>query len=158
MTLRHKKTCRNKLTLSSCTLMFRWKEKLSIFRNFVDQWNFSIEDCTFLHCSALKPTNIFVQLSLDITFHAFECGVTTCPGYGESCQRWPFLIKWSLTTLVLRLKIIRYCLIIVARGSLKTLAYHSLPKYWMQKIQKLEKKCVTTSPGLPEISFSIVIS
>ena len=25
---------------------------------------------------------------------------------------------------------------IVARGLLKTLAYHSLPKYWMQKIQK----------------------
>ena len=34
----------------------------------------------------------------------------------------------------LRLKEIWYCLS-VARDSLKTLAYHSLPKYWMQKIQ-----------------------
>ena len=41
----------------------------------------------------------------------------------------------TLTIIVLRLKKIRYCSI-VARGSLKTLAYHSLRKYWMQKIQK----------------------
>ena len=34
---RHKKTCRNKLTLSGGTLMFRLKEKLSFFRNFFDQ-------------------------------------------------------------------------------------------------------------------------
>ena len=34
-----------------------------------------------------------------------------------------------------RLKEIRYFLI-VARGLLKTLAYHSLPEYWMQKIQQ----------------------
>ena len=33
--------------LSSGTLMFRLEEKLSVFRNFVDQLNFSIEDCTF---------------------------------------------------------------------------------------------------------------
>ena len=85
---------------------------------------FPIEDCIFLHCSAL-----------DITCHAIECGVTTCPGYGESCHRWPSLIKWSLTTIVLRLKEIRYCSI-VANGSLKTLAFHSLPKHRMQKIQK----------------------
>ena len=45
------------------------------------------------------------------------------------------LIKWPITTIVLGLKEIRYCSI-VARRSLKTLAYHSLPKYWMQKIQK----------------------
>ena len=82
MTLRHKKTCRNKLTLSSGTLMLRLRENFSVFRNFFDQWNFSIEDCTFLHCSALEWTNISIQLSLDITFHAIECGVTTCPGYG----------------------------------------------------------------------------
>ena len=37
MLLRHKKTCRNKLTLSSGTLMFRLKEKFSVFRNFFDQ-------------------------------------------------------------------------------------------------------------------------
>ena len=37
MTLRHEKTCRNKLTLSSVTLMFRLKEKISVFRNFFDQ-------------------------------------------------------------------------------------------------------------------------
>ena len=24
---------------------------------------------------------MLVQLSLDITFYAIECGVTTCPGY-----------------------------------------------------------------------------
>ena len=35
-----------------------------------------MEHCTFLHCSALEQTNIFVQLSLHITFHAIECGVT----------------------------------------------------------------------------------
>ena len=86
MTLIHKKTCRNKLTLSSSSLMFRLKEKNSVFRNFFDQWNFSIEDCTFIHCSALEKTNIFVQSSLDIIFHAIEWGVTTCPGYGESCR------------------------------------------------------------------------
>ena len=135
MTLRHKKTCRNKLTLPSGTFIFKLKEKFSVFHYFFDQWNFSIHDCTFLHCSALEWTNILVQLSLDITFHAIECGVTTCPGYGESCHRWPFLIKWSLTTIVLRLKEIRYCSV-VARGSLETLVYHNLPKYWMQKIQK----------------------
>ena len=48
---------------------------------------------------------------------------------------WPSLIKWSLTTIVSRLKEIRCCLN-VARDSLKTLAYQSLPKYWMQKMQK----------------------
>ena len=82
MTLRHKKTCRNKFTLSSGTLVFRLKEIFLVFRNFFDQWNFSIEDCTFLHCSALELTKVFVQLSLDITFHAIECGVTTCLSYG----------------------------------------------------------------------------
>ena len=86
-------------------------------------------------CSALESTNIFVQLSSDITFHTIECGVTTCPGYRESCHRWPSFMKWSLRTIVLILKEIRYCWI-VARGSLKTLAYHSLPKYWIRKIQK----------------------
>ena len=40
----------------------------------------------------------------------------------------PSLIKWSLTTIVLRLKEFRYCSI-AARGSLEILAYHSLPKY-----------------------------
>ena len=123
MTLRHKKTCRNKLTLYYVYI----KRKIFSFSYFFDQWNFSTEDCTVLE--------IFVHLSLDITFHAIEYCVTTCPGYGKSCHRWLSLIKWSLTTIVLRLKEIRYCSI-VTRGSLKTLAYHSLPKYWMQKIQK----------------------
>ena len=54
MTLRHKKPCRNKLTLSSGILVVRLKKKNSVFRNFFDQWNFSIEDCTFLHDSALE--------------------------------------------------------------------------------------------------------
>ena len=54
MTLRHKKTCRNKLTLSSGTLMFRLKEKFSVFRNFFDELKLSTEDCNFLHCSALE--------------------------------------------------------------------------------------------------------
>ena len=76
---------------------------------------------------------------------------------GKLSQRWTSLMKWSITTAVLRLKEIRYCSI-VARGSLKTLAYHSLPKYWILKIKywinieknkNLETKCVTTSPGLP---------
>ena len=80
-------------------------------------------------------------MSLDITFHAIECGVTTCPGYGGSCHKRPSLIKWSLTTIVLRLKEIRYCSI-VARSSLKTLAYHSLPKYLMQKNTKSLKRNV----------------
>ena len=133
--LKIQRTCRNKLTLSNGSLMFRLKEKFSVFCNLFDQWNFSIEDCIFLHCSVLEYTNIFVEFSLDITFHAIECGVTTCPGYGESCHRWPSLIKWSLTTIVLRLKELRYCSI-VARGSLKTLACHSLPKHWIQKIKK----------------------
>ena len=84
MTFRHEKTCRNKFTLSSGTLMFRLKEKFSVFRNFFDQWNFSIEDCTFLHCRALEEINIFVQLSLDITFQAIEYGVTTCPGFTQN--------------------------------------------------------------------------
>ena len=38
---------------------------------------------------------------------------------------------------------------IVARGSLKILAYHSRHKYWMQKIQKSWNKILTTSSGLP---------
>ena len=130
--LETKKTCRNKLTPLSGSFMFRLKEKFSVFLHFFDQRNFSIEDCSFLHCSALELTNIFVQLSLDITFHEIECGVTTCPGYGESS--FPYIVKGSLIIIVLRLKKIRYCSI-VARGSLKILAYHSLPKYWRQKIQ-----------------------
>ena len=44
---------------------------------------------------------------------------------GGSWYMWPS--SW--------LKEIRYCSI-VARGSLEILAYHSLPKYWMQKIKK----------------------
>ena len=123
------------MTLSSGILMFGLKEKFSVFRNFFLLWNFSIEDCTFLHCSAPKWTNIFFELSLDITFHTIKCGVTTCPGYGKICHRWPSLIKWLLTTIVLRLKAIRYYSS-VARGSLKTLEYHSLLKYWTQKKQK----------------------
>ena len=134
--LKTQKTYRNKLMLSSGTLMFRLKENLSVFRYFFDQWNFFIEDCTLLHSSALEKTNIFVQLSLDITSNAIKCGVTTCPGYGESCHRWSSLIKWSLTTIVLRLKEIWYCSI-VDRGSLENLAYHSFPECWMQKIYRL---------------------
>ena len=38
-----KKTCRNKLTLSNDTLMFRFLKKISFFRNFFDRWNFSIK-------------------------------------------------------------------------------------------------------------------
>ena len=156
--LRTQKTCRNKSTLSSGTLMFRLKEKISVFRNFFDQWNLSIEDSTFLHRSALEKTNIFVQLSSDITFHATECGVITCPGYGESCHRWPSLIKWSLTTIVLRLKEIRHCSI-VARGSLKTLAYHSLSKYWMQKNTKILKQNVwQLAPFNPILKHGLALS
>ena len=142
------------MTLSSGILMFRWKEKFSVFRNFFDQWNFFVEDCTWLHCSALESTNIFVQLSLDITFHAIKCGVTY-PGYGESCHRWPSRIKWSLTPIVLRLKEIRYCSS-VASGSLKTLAYRSLPKYWMQKNTKILKQNVwQLAPVYPTQKFEI---
>ena len=43
--LKTQKTCRNKLTLSSGTLMFRLKEKFSGFPNFFDQWKFCIEVC-----------------------------------------------------------------------------------------------------------------
>ena len=50
-------------------------------------------------------------MSLDITFYSIKCGVTTCPGYRETCHRWPTVIKWSLTT-ILRLKEIRYCSIV----------------------------------------------
>ena len=77
--LKTQKTCRNKLTLSSGTLIVRLKEKFSFFRNLFDEWNFSIEHCTFIHCSALEWNNIFFKLNLDMTFHAIECGVTTCP-------------------------------------------------------------------------------
>ena len=52
MTLRH--TCRNKLTLSRGTLMFILKEKFPVFCNYFGQWNISVEDCTFLHCSVLE--------------------------------------------------------------------------------------------------------
>ena len=53
-----------------------------------------------MHCGVnTTPLNF----RLDITFHAFEYGVTTCPGDGESS-----LIKWSLTTIVLQSKKIRY--------------------------------------------------
>ena len=68
----HKKTCINKLTLWSGTLMFRLKEKISVFRNFFDQWNFYRR----LYFLTLR--------------------------YGESCHRWLSLIKWSLKTIVLR--------------------------------------------------------
>ena len=71
--------------------------------------------------------------------------MTTCPGYGENCYRWPSLINWSLTTIVLRLKGIRYCSI-AARGSFKTLAFLNIE---CKKYKNIETKCVTTSPGLP---------
>ena len=152
MTLRHKKTCRNELTLSSSTLMFRCKENFSFFRNFSTNET-SIEDCTFLHCNAQEEHNIFVRLSSDITFHAIECGVTTCPSYDDSWHMWPSLIKWLLTIIVLRLMEIRYCSI-VARGSLKPLAYHSLPKYLMQKIQKSWNKMEKNIFLLPKRSIT----
>ena len=63
--------------------MFRCKENFSFFRNFSTNET-SIEDCTFLHCNAQEEHNIFVRLSSDITFHAIECGVTTCPSYDDS--------------------------------------------------------------------------
>ena len=139
------KTCRNTLTLSSGT---RLKEKFSVFRNFFDQWNFSMEDCTFLHCSALEQTNIFVQLSLDITFHAIEWGVITRAGYGESCHRWPSFIKWSFTTIVLRFREVQYCSI-VAKDSLKIWHNIALLNIECKKFKNLETKCVTISPGMP---------
>ena len=55
-----------------------------ILRNTFDQY-FSTDNCTFLYYSALDYGNIVVTWSLDITFHAIECGVPTCPGYGTSC-------------------------------------------------------------------------
>ena len=140
MILRHKKTCRNKLTLSSGTLMFRLKENFSVFCNFFDQWNFSIEDCTLLHCSALAWTNIFVQLSLDITFHTIECGVTTFPVAGASCHTTfnsitgdlPLVVINNLSVAIARNPILFNC----SQGFTQTLEYHSLSRYWMQKIQK----------------------
>ena len=58
---------------------------------------------------------------------------------------------------MLRLKEIRYCLI-VARGLLKTYLgrYANRPKYWIQKIQKSWNKRVTTGPG--HINDSVVHS
>ena len=58
--LKTQKKCRNKLKLSSGTLMFRLKEFFLVFPNRFDQWTLSIEE----------STNIFVQLSLVITFNA----------------------------------------------------------------------------------------
>ena len=69
-----KKTCRNKFTLPSGTLMFRLKEKFSVFRNFFDQWNFSIEDCTW---SKLIFSFNWVWISLFVQFNV----------------AWPYLIK-----------------------------------------------------------------
>ena len=48
----------------------------------------------------------------------------------------------------IRSKEIRYCSI-VARGSLKTLAYHSLPKYWMQKTKNLKQNVWQLAPVYP---------
>ena len=42
----------------------------------------------------------------------------------------------------------------VARGSFKTLAYHSLPNIECKKYKNLETKYVTTSPGLPLLKNS----
>ena len=54
---------------------------------------------------------------------------------------WRLLINCSLTTIVLRLNEIQYCLI-VAKSSLEILAYHSLRKNQTRKIQKSSnKKC-----------------
>ena len=82
-----KKTWRNKLTLSSGSLMFRLKQK----------------------------------------FHFFV------------------IFSTNSKMIVLRLKEIRHCLI-VARGSLKTLAFLNIK---CKKYKNLETKCGTTSPGLP---------
>ena len=38
----------------------------------------------FLTLQRTRVNEYFFQLVLDITFHAIECGVTTCSGYGES--------------------------------------------------------------------------
>ena len=46
----------------------------------------NIDSSTFDHSKFCTPS-FFVQLNLDITFQAIECGVTTYPGYGESCHR-----------------------------------------------------------------------
>ena len=104
----------------------------------------------FLRLQPIKLNEYFcsIEIGYHITFHAIECAVTTCPGYGESCHRWPSLIKWSVTTIVLRFQEIRYCWIL-ARGSLKTLAYHSLHKYWMQKIQKSWNKMLQLASVYP---------
>ena len=139
MTLRHKKTCRNKLTLLSDTLMFRPKEKFSVFRNFFDQWNFSIEGSTFLHCSALENTNIFVQSSLDITFHVIECGVTGVTGdfpfphsterFRKCCRNIPSKyckiveIFWNKSLILLK-----YCKNLA--GSAQNMACEIFSKYW----------------------------
>ena len=90
----------------------------------------SIEYCTVLHCSALTLTNIFVQLSLDITFHAIEMWCDNLPRLRKKLSPGTFPYKVAIKNhgMVLRLKEIRYCGI-VTRGSLKTLTYYNLPKY-----------------------------
>ena len=59
---------------------------------------------------------------------------------------WPSLIKWSLTTILLRLKEIRYCSIEVHSKLWHITAFLNIE---LKKYKNLETKCVTTSPGLP---------
>ena len=141
--LKTQKTCRNKLTLSSGTLMFRLRVKFSVFRNFFDLRNFYRR----LYFLTLQRTRVN-QYCCSIKFgYHFSCNWMWCDNLPRLRG------KWSLTTIVLRLKEIRYCSI-VARGSLKTLAHYSLPKYWMQKNTKIMKENVwQLAPGYRIFSF-----
>ena len=83
MILRHKKSCRYKLTLLSVTLMFREKEKFSVFHHFFDQWNFSLEDIFQLYPgvhSKLWHITVFLNIECKKYKNLETKCVTTSPG------------------------------------------------------------------------------
>ena len=110
----------------------------------------------FSSCFEVARRNIF-ETRRDISRLDGITSVTDCPGYRESCHRRPSLIKWSLTTIVLRLMEIRYYSI-VAKVHSKLRHITAFLNIKCKEYQNLETKCVTTSRGLPYVVLYQCIS
>ena len=149
MTLRHWKTRRIKLTLTSGILCWDWKTNFEFFvilatNKLIYKWLY------FFSLQRTDQTNIFVQLSLDIIFHAIECGMATFPGYGL----WLRLRgKLSQVTFPYKLFINNYIFTIErnlilfngSQGFTRNFANMNIKR---EKYKNLQTKSVSTSPVL----------
>ena len=76
--------------------MFSLKEKFAVLRNFCRPMKLFHRRLYFFTLQRTRVNEYFCSMTLDITFHVIECGVTTCPGYGETVQAVTLHVKFHI--------------------------------------------------------------